>query len=281
MENTEISWTHNTFNPWIGCEKVSAACKHCYAETLSHRYQFTGKRGLPLWGGPQTADRRLTGGDNWRKPARWNREAQKEGTRTRVFCASLADVFEDREELLPWRERLFGLIDVTPSLDWLLLTKRPQNIEQMYPRSWAQRPPQNVWFGTTVEDRKALARIDHLRAVPATVRFLSIEPLLEDLGEINLQGIDWVIVGGESGHGARPMRPEWARSVRDQCIAQNVRFHFKQWGEYDSTGTRVGKHAAGRLLDGVLWEEYPLVAGAACGEVEITLPIELEPDEAW
>lgn len=280
MENTEISWTHNTFNPWIGCEKVSAACKHCYAEAFSHRYNQTGKRGLPLWGTPQSSDRRLTSEANWKLPPRWNREARKAGQRTRVFCASLADVFEDRSELVPWRERLFNLVDATPALDWLLLTKRPQNIAAMYPRSWSQRPPQNVWFGTTVEDRKALARIDHLRAVPATVRFLSVEPLLEDLGELDLRGIDWVIVGGESGHGARPMRPEWARSVRDQCIAQNVRFHFKQWGEFDASGTRVGKHAAGRLLDGVVWDEYPLVPMVACGEAEIART-ELEPDEAW
>jgi len=246
--DTKIEWAHHSWNPWWGCVRVSPACQHCYAESFAKR------TGHGVWG--VDAPRRFFGDAHWQQPVKWNREAAAAGERHRVFCASMADVFEDRADLAEARGRLFGLIDVTRSLDWLLLTKRPEHIRQMLPADWLSHPLPHVWFGTTVEDVPRLARINALRAVPAAVRFLSCEPLLAEIRP-NLDGIDWVICGGESGHGARPMRPEWARALRDECEAQGKAFHFKQWGDYDAHGQRVGKKAAGRLLDGREWNEVP------------------------
>jgi protein gp37 len=268
-ENTKIEWADHTFNPWIGCAKVSTGCKFCYAETLMDtRY------GRVEWGVNGT--RVKTGPDNWKKPLQWNRQAEKLGIRYRVFCSSLADVFEDRPELNEWRNELFTLIRITPHLDWLLLTKRPENIRDILYRAsctngnyltepWLAKwwdgdngAPSNVWLGTSVEDQAAAdERIPNLLRAPAKLRFLSCEPLLGsvDLARVlwihsessNLRapvigwkhfdergnaGIDWVIAGGESGPKARPMNPDWARSLRDQCKEANVPFLFKQWGEY-------------------------------------------------
>lgn len=208
-----------------------------------------------------------------------------------MFCASLADVFDNQVPEI-WRSDLFELIEDTHSLDWMLLTKRPQNISKMLWPKWDFGTPFNVWLGTTVEDRERLRNIDHLRAVPAAVRFLSIEPLLEELGEIDLTGIDLVIVGGESGPGARPMHPAWVRSICGQCAAAGVAFFFKQWGDWHPWGealadrtknylsfgkdparyrilddeaivARVGKKAAGRILDGVEHNGMPEARHAA------------------
>ena len=291
MENSKIEWTHHTFNAWEGCEKVSAGCTNCYAEARDKQYH-----GGAHWGPNGT--RKMMSEAYWKKPLKWNRDAAKAGERRRVFCASLADVFEDRPELLEPRRRLFDLINDTPNLDWLLLTKRPENVT-----NFAFGFPDNIWIGTSVENRKEFWRINELRKIPAKIRFLSIEPLLEDLGEIDLTGIGWAIVGGESGPQARPVYPDWARSLRDQCEAAGVAFHFKQWGEYlpylEGVGyvnefigesaysssvllaknaatlnlsrdgklenpfnrpiemVRVGKKAAGRLLDGREWNEFP------------------------
>lgn len=289
-ENSKIEWTDHTFNPWFGCTHVSPGCEHCYAEVLmDQRY------GRVEWGKGKA--RMRTSVANWRKPLAWNKTAAKNGIRARVFCSSLADVF-DEEVSWEWRRDLFQLIDQCPSLDWLLLTKRPQRVIQemeialdRFTDPWFDKHP-NVWIGTSVEDqRRADERIPHLLNVPALVRFLSCEPLLGpvDLSEmarcgrdsygLRDGGIDWVICGGESGHGARPMHPDWARSLRDQCQAAGVAFHFKQWGEYqygtkrpqrESDGSitfqddgmplyvRVGKGAAGRLLDGREWNEVPV-----------------------
>jgi protein gp37 len=240
-----------------------------------------------LWG--KGTPRRFFGDDYWRQPIKWNREAKRAGERRRVFCASMADVFETRADLNPWRERLWRLIEQTECLDWLLLTKRPQNAIRMTP--WQHGWPANVWLGTTAENQKhAEIRIPHLLAAPASVRFISAEPLLGPLtlrawlrgqqsamaGE---RGIDWVIAGGESGHGARPTDPAWVRGIRDECRATNVAFHFKQWGHWApfapdgspkrkqirlGAGTEessvlyaVGKTAAGRILDGRTWDELP------------------------
>ncbi len=273
-KDSAIEWTHHTFNPWWGCTKISPGCKHCYAETFSHRI------GQDIWGA--RADRRFFGDAHWREPLKWNAEAFAVGERRRVFCASMADVFEHRTELNPVRERLWKLIADTPGLDWLLLTKRPERVLASVP--WGKTWPTNVWAGVTAENQKwAEKRIPLLLELPATVRFLSCEPLL---GPLDLQPwtkgkrrVDWVIAGGESGHKARPMNPEWARSLRDQCHAANVAFHFKQWGHWrpdyanagsgrrrlsltDSRGhpvtlVRLGKHAAGRDLDGRTWDEFP------------------------
>ncbi|XZE43794.1 phage Gp37/Gp68 family protein [Pirellulaceae bacterium SH467] len=292
-ENSKIEWTDHTFNPWLGCTKVSPACKFCYAERdMDHRY------GKVKWGDKGT--RIITSEENWRKPLRWNREAGEKGIRYRVFCASLADVFEDwkgpihnhRGEQIDStmddiRRDLFELIDATPNLDWLLLTKRPERIRaKWHPFNWQtpsdvpHRP--NVWLGTSVESSSCLSRVDTLKASGglAPVLFLSCEPLLgalPTLGE-HIDGIDWVIAGGESGPEARPSNPDWFRSIRDQCEMHGVPFHFKQWGEWAPYGdltydrcksvdthafdeeacvSRVGKHAAGRLLDGQLHNTFP------------------------
>lgn len=281
-ENTKIEWTDATFNAWEGCTKVSAGCAHCYAETRAARFHTA------QWGPHGT--RRIASEPYWRQPERWNELAAAgkclncEGsgrakalqcpactgtgrlsdgrTRARVFCASLADVFEGPETMpaashtpvAAARRRLFRLIGDTPHLDWLLLTKRPENILPLTRRAIAPDPDvcepngldvcefaelfPNVWLGTSVENQEAAdARIPHLLNVPAAVRFLSCEPLLgevdlrEGLGLMACPGdVDWVIVGGESGNGARPFNVEWARSLRDQCAAAGVAFFCKQFG---------------------------------------------------
>lgn len=286
---TEINWCDSTFNPWIGCTKVSPGCAHCYAETLMDtRY------GRVKWGAGQPRQR--TSVANWKKPIQWNREQEKLtaqfGNRTpegrpRVFCASLAD-WLDEEVPIEWLADLLALIQATPSVDWLLLTKRPQNwraqIEAVFEcfnageRSevggardvmldWCDRwlaggAPANVWIGTTVEDQNcADERIPELLKIPARIRFLSCEPLLEriDLAYTcfngadsfgTMPGIHWVIAGGESGPGARPMMRQWVIDIRDQCETAKVAFLFKQWGG-------VNKAKTGRLLDGLTYDELP------------------------
>ena len=281
--DSKIEWCHHTFNPWWGCVKISPGCAHCYAETFAKR------TGNDVWG--EDASRRFFGDKHWQEPVKWNAAAEQAGERHRVFCASMADVFEDRADLDAPRQRLMDLIDATPSLDWLLLTKRPQNIAPLMARitngtfgtAWNFRDHMpNVWLGTTVEDQpRADERIPQLLAIPAKVHFLSCEPLLErvllpifeatgqfrtnpETGKRQLglrasvnHGIDWLICGGESGPGARPMPPAWARSLRDQCAAASVPFFFKQWGDHDATGRRVGKAAAGKLLDAAEHLAFP------------------------
>jgi len=248
MGITKIEWTATidangvvhpgySFNPWIGCTKVSDGCKHCYAETLmDHRY------GKVQWG--PTGTRQRTSAANWRKPLQWNKQAQAEGVRYRVFCASLADVFENNPQLLDWRQELFALIEQTPNLDWLLLTKRPQHVFDFVPKHWLAGLPANIWLGTSVENQEqADKRIPDLMAIPAKVHFLSMEPLLgpvdlrqyyreEGAGAYSLwlDYIDWVIVGGESGKEARPMQLEWAQSIAEQCKNADVPFFMKQLG---------------------------------------------------
>lgn len=222
MQESKIAWTDHTFNPWIGCTRVSAGCIHCYAETQNAHYNWNGGG----WG--PGAPRKVTSDDNWRNPIRWDRAAAAEGKRAKVFCASLADVF-DPEAPAGARERLFELILETPNLDWLLLSKRPENFDLMLPANWALY--HNVWLGVSVENRKSgYPRVDILRRTPAVVRFLSCEPLLEDVSDIDLRGIDWVICGGESGHHAREFKLEWARALRDRCEAEGKTFFQKQLG---------------------------------------------------
>lgn len=251
-QDSKIEWTHSTFNPWWGCVKISDGCKHCYAESFSKRY------GHKIWG--VDAERRFFGDKHWNEPVKWNREAEKAGERRRVFCASMADVFEDRGDLDVSRSQLFMLISQTPMLDWLLLTKRPQNIAKMLPPHWLRNPQSNVWLGTTCENQEqADKRIPELLQVPAAIRFLSCEPLLGPVDLLSaskdpfggIPGIDWVIVGGESGHGARPMAEMWARDLRDQCLRAGVPFFMKQ-----DSGRISGKQ--GRLPDDI-WKikEFP------------------------
>jgi protein gp37 len=189
--------------------------------------------------------------ENWRKPLRWNKQAIAAKTRRKVFCGSMCDVF-DKNAPEGQRERLWSLITETPMLDWQLLTKRAPNIKRYLPEDW-DVGYQNVWLGVTVENRKhGLPRMEHLRHVPARVRFLSIEPLLEDLGVLDLSGFNWVIVGGESGPYARPMDMAWVNSIHRQCQEQGVPFFFKQWGGRRDKG--------GCLLHGMEIKEWPVAA---------------------
>lgn len=279
-ENTKIEWADHTFNPWIGCQKVSPACDNCYAEA------FMDKRlGQVQWG--PHGERKRTVESNWRKPRSWNRKAAAAGRKDRVFCASLADVFDNA---VPdtWRDDLWDLIRETPHLIWMILTKRPQNIHKMLPPATEDFDIRDIlWLGTTTENQEAADKnIPALLSNPAAVHFISAEPLL---GNIHLRrylpGLDWVIVGGESGDNARPMHPEWARRIRDDCLSTDTAFHFKQWGAWSwiedlnyadaaqlivdrgglrfeqhscgRTAVRTGKKAAGRLLDGRTWDGMP------------------------
>lgn len=342
MAKTTIEWTATynddgtvipgfTFNPWVGCQKVSNGCKFCYADTLMTRKT----RWANTWGPPETSERIRTSEANWRKPIKWNKEAGERGVRYKVFCSSLADVFEDNPQVDTWRLDLFRLIFDTPNLDWLLLTKRPENVilfmdDACWPESGCpmfgadESLPANVWMGTSVEDQEmAEKRIPDLLKIPVRIKFLSAEPLL---GQINLEGLaygaagpawvisrnrpllDWVIVGGESGPNARPMHPYWVYSLKEQCLKAGIPFFFKQHGEWfpeapvtanagftlrasrwaaiDIDGTVVdyddfenlnqvsdeawfmgwlGKRAAGRLLWGREWNDFPLSAvGRLC-----------------
>ncbi|WP_027817101.1 phage Gp37/Gp68 family protein [Paraburkholderia bannensis] len=270
-ENSKIEWTDHTFNPWEGCQKVGPGCDNCYAETRNARYAG----GTAINWGPG-APRRRTSEANWRKPRAWNAAHAEffaaHGRRQRVFCASLADVFDNAIDPA-WREELFKLINETPNLDWLLLTKRIGNVPMMV-SVIPGHLPDNVWLGATIVNQEEADRdIEKLLMTPARRRFLSIEPLLgpvdllawfdptgnccmqemqscencpadapwihgptteyaEDGSGYSSPEIDWVIVGGESGPGARPMHPDWARDIRDQCEAVGVPFLFKQWGEW-------------------------------------------------
>ncbi len=222
--NSAIEWTHHTFNPWWGCVKVSPGCEHCYAEGMSVRY------GHKVWGPAKTTARRLFGEAHWAEPLKWHVEAERLGERQRVFCASMADVFEDHPQVQIARVRLWALIAATPWLDWLILTKRPEHISSMVPPTWLDQPRANVWYGTSAEDQvRASERVRQLALVPAAIRFLSCEPLLGPL-QLDLTGMHWLIVGGESGPGARRMDPAWANSLRRQCEAANVAYFFKQAG---------------------------------------------------
>lgn len=304
-KDSKIEWTDHTFNPWVGCAHVSPGCENCYAEALMDQ-----RMGKVEWGPGKPRSR--TTDANWRKPRKWNREAAlpifgEARRRPRVFCASLAD-WLDPEVPIEWLADLLALISATPHLDWLLLTKRPQ--------LWADRmhevvgmdrdacdgtslafgwlhgiAPKNVWIGTTIEDqRRCDERWDQLVAIPAVVRFVSGEPLIGPVQfPAGLPGVHWVICGGESQFGARPMNPAWAQAMRDQCVAARVSFFFKQWGEWvtedqapdeivlpsegfmawasqtpdgetygdERAAFKVGKRRAGRLLDGRTWDEVP------------------------
>jgi protein gp37 len=275
-KNSHIEWTHHTFNPWWGCTKVSPACDNCYADLWARRM------GQQLWG--RNATRRFFSDLHWKEPLRWNEEAQLNGRRERVFCASMADVFERRADLNDARNRLWQLITDTPNLDWLLLTKRPQNITRYAP--WQTTWPENVWIGTSIENQIiAEKRLPFLLQIPAAIRFLSCEPLLGmlDLSEwFNRSGfypIDWIIAGGESGARSRPMHPDWVTGLLNQCLAAETPFHFKQWGQwaplqadYSLTSrpilvtiqnerpiemVRMTKKLAGRQLQGTTWDGVP------------------------
>lgn len=293
-KNSKIEWTDHTFNPWIGCTKVSPGCDNCYAEITAGRFK------MAEWGAGKP--RRLSSDDYWKQPLAWEKVAAKHHRRMRVFCASLADVF-DNEVPQEWRQRLWDLITATPHLDWLILTKRIGNAQKMLPADWGAGWA-NVWLGISIVNQEEADRdIIKLTELPASIRFLSIEPLLAPISLRWLDGFDyksqqaigipvgeydgikkikWIIVGGESGAQARPMHPDWVRKLRDQCREARIAFFFKQWGEYQPLSTtegrqqlpfgtyvlpngehkgfgfiKKGKVAAGRMLDGQKWNEIP------------------------
>jgi len=240
-EQSEISWTDATFNPWIGCTKVSPACDHCYAE------RDNGRRGwVPGWGAG--VPRRRTSASNWNNPLRWDRKAAAAGKPLRVFCASLADIFDNEVEQA-WREDLWALLRQTPNLRWILLTKRIGNASKMLPADWGTGYP-NAGLMATLENQAVWDRdYPKLAGTPAVWHGVSAEPLLGpiDIGDANP---DWIITGGESGPGFRPLDMDAVRSLRDQCARNGITFHHKQNG-----GLR-GKDA-GCLVDGVEYKHFP------------------------
>ena len=241
-DRTIIAWTDHTFNPWMGCAKVSAGCANCYAEALTKN-----RMGLSLWG--VGGRRQVTSPAVWARPRRWDAEARATGRSARVFCASLCDVFEDHLTARATLPRLWDLIRRSTALDWQLLTKRPERIAESLPPDWGAGWD-HVWLGTSIEDARAAERADHLRRVPAAVRFVSYEPAIGPLAEaLDLSGIGWVIYGGESGSGHRREDKQWARDIRARCADSGAAFFHKQ-----SAGWRT---ELGIELDGAIVREYP------------------------
>jgi protein gp37 len=266
-ENSKIEWCDHTFNPWMGCQKVSPGCDNCYAEAMmDHRY------GKVQWG--PRGERRRTSERNWQLPIKWNSDARifrkQHGHRPRVFCASLADVFDNQIDA-EWREDLFALIRKCKGLDWLVLTKRPENIEKMLPPDWGNGYP-NVWLGTTTEDQARFdARWKRLKKIPAVIRFVSYEPGLGPLRLSPGQSLpDWLISGGGSGAGARALDPQWIRDIVADCRRFGVAPFHKQWGAYHSNPLVVeqgmtvseareidAEGKGGGLVDSKLIREFP------------------------
>ncbi|RAN82962.1 hypothetical protein B5P43_02595 [Bacillus sp. SRB_336] len=239
---SKIEWTEATWNPVVGCTKLSAGCKHCYAEVMARRLQAMGTTGYEHgFRKVRTLPNRLNEPLRRRKP-------------TVYFVNSMSDLFHTQ---VPdsFIDSVFQTMRVADWHTFQVLTKRAERVAEY---SAKQAIPDNVWIGVSVENKRhGVPRIDHLRQVPAKTRFLSVEPLLEDVGDLDLRGIHWVIVGGESGHGARPMKPDWVRRIQHACRDQGVHFFFKQWGAFGSDGVHRSKKANGRLLDGVTWDAMP------------------------
>lgn len=297
-EATGIAWTDHTANFWMGCQRVSPGCEHCYAETL-----VTNRMGLKVWGPASTTERKRTV-SAWKDVPRWDRGARRDGVRRKLFVSSLADIFEDHPQVAPWRAEALALLERCTNLDVQLLTKRPENIMRMVPGHWRAAWPAHVWIGTTVEDqRRASERIQHLLGVPAAVRFLSCEPLIEGIdiarrlvphlacdccgavreghtlcaecgfdGSFGQRGIQWVIVGGESGPGARPFDVAWALGLIERCREAGVAVFVKQLGAnpFDSIGYTTTRDTALDLRsragadpaewpDGLRVQEFPEV----------------------
>jgi protein gp37 len=264
-EHSKIEWTDHTFNPWTGCTKISPACDHCYAEAWAKR------SGVVRWG---NHPRRRTTESYWEKPIKWNADArafrEEHGHRPRVFCASLADVFDNQVEP-KWRKDLFALIRECRRLDWLLLTKRPQNILKMLPADWDDGY-HNVWLGVTAENQIYFdQRWRILQRIPAVIRFISYEPTLGPLSLLNHGELpDWLISGGESGGGARPLKPRWIRNIIEECQDRDVAVFHKQWGTYQNNPLVVEQGLTpneakavdhfgkgGGLIDAELVREFP------------------------
>lgn len=241
MTQSKIEWTEKTWNPTTGCTKVSAGCKFCYAEVMAHRLQAMGTPGYENGFGFSLMPERLE------QPLK-----KKKGTK--YFVNSMSDLFHENMPT-QFLDKIMGVIDLTPQHVYQILTKREN---AMFDYFQNRRVPENIWLGVTVEDKKhGVPRIDKLRNINATIKFLSVEPLLEDIGKIDLTGIHWVIVGGESGANDRPMKKEWALNVKKQCEEQGVAFFFKQWGTWGDDGVKRSKKTNGRILQGQEWNEYP------------------------
>lgn len=242
MKYSKIEWTEATWNPSTGCNKVTAGCKHCYAETMAKRLKAMGTPGYENGFEFTLMPDRLDMPKKVKKP-------------TKFFVNSMSDLFHEKMPF-DYLERVFKVIEETPQHQYQILTKREDILEEYFKH---HNVPDNVWLGVTVEFAKTKNRIDSLRNIDAKIRFLSIEPLIDAVGELDLTGIHWVIVGGESGHKARPMDPEWAIDIQRQCDEQGVSFFFKQWGTWGADGVKRSKKANGRILLGQEWNEEPLL----------------------
>ena len=241
MSDSAIEWTESTWNPVTGCTKITSGCANCYAETMARRLKAMGAAGYENGFQVTIHPHRLQEPVKRRKP-------------TVYFVNSMSDLFHPKVTF-EFIDRVFEVIAQTPQHTYQILTKRPKTMAQYFAK---RSVPENAWMGTSVENQKqGVPRIDVLRQIKCRTRFLSCEPLLEDLGKLNLQGIDWVIVGGESGAKARPMKASWANNIHTQCKEQDVPFFFKQWGAWGADGKRRSKKANGRLLAGKIWEEFP------------------------
>ena len=243
---SQIEWTEQTWNPSTGCTKISPGCKHCYAEVMAARLQAMQARGYENGFQLSMLPERLTQPINRKKP-------------TVYFVNSMSDLFHEDipDEFL---DQVFTVIKQTPQHTYQILTKRAQRLPEYFQN---RECPANVWLGVSVEDKQyGVPRIAYLRQVKAKIRFLSVEPLLEDLGEINLKGMHWVIVGGESGAKARPMKPQWVENIKKQAETASVSFFFKQWGGWGADGVKRHKKSNGRVFMGRTWDGYPQLAGS-------------------
>lgn len=243
MRTTKIEWTDRTWNPVTGCTKLSTGCVHCYAETMAHRLKAMGVAKYANGFIPTTHEDALDEPLKWKQPHT-------------IFVCSMADLFHESVSF-DFIDRVMGTIQKTKHHRYQILTKRGVRMAEYFSQSVI---PENVWLGVTVEAIAAKPRIDSLRGLNASIRFLSCEPLIEDLGELDLSGIDWIIVGGESGAQARPMQPEWVRSILNQADDQKVAFFFKQWGTWGADGVKRNKKANGKALDGKIIQMMPELA---------------------
>jgi len=240
MANSKIEWTENTWNPVTGCTKISQGCEHCYAEVMSRRLKAMGKQKYTNGFSVTLHEECLN------EPLTWNKPHT-------IFVCSMSDLFH-KEVPFEFIDRVMDTIRRTPQHRYQLLTKRAERMAEYF---HSHSVPANAWLGVTVECQSSKTRIDCLRNLPAPIRFLSCEPLIEDLGELNLDNIDWVIVGGESGPQARPMKEEWVLSIKEQTERQGSAFFFKQWGTWGSDGVKRNKHANGKLLFGEVIQQMP------------------------
>jgi protein gp37 len=240
MTSTKIEWTEATWNPTIGCTKVTTGCKNCYAETMARRLQAMGVKGYENGFAFTVLPDRFLQPITVKKP-------------TRFFVNSMSDLFHEKM-LFEDIDKIFETIKETPQHYYQILTKREQKLKRYFEK---RTVPVNVWLGVTVENESVKNRINVLKTIGASIRFLSIEPLLGDVGKLDLSGIHWVIVGGESGPNARPMDPDWPKNIQKQCKEQNVAFFFKQWGTWGEDGKKRSKYANGSLLSGKEWKEEP------------------------